>query len=90
MVDLDETKAAVLAVKENTNLPVFYTMTFNKNGRSFTGCTPESMVKTIEELGVDAIVVNCSLVPKQLIPIVEKIAKIATVPIIVQANAGLP
>jgi len=90
MIDLNEAKAAVLAVKENTNLPVFCTMTFDKNGRSFTGCTPEIMVKTIEKLGVDAIGVNCSLGPKQLIPIVEKIAKIATVPIIVQANAGLP
>ena len=90
MMDLYEAKAAVLAVKENTNLPVFCTMTFDENGRSFTGCMPESMVTTIEGLGVDAIGVNCSLGPKQLIPVVEKIAKIATVPVIVQANAGLP
>ena len=46
MIDLDEAKAAVLAVKENTNLPIFCTMTFGKNGRSFTGCTPENMVET--------------------------------------------
>ena len=90
MMDLYEAKAAVLAAKENTNLPVFCTMTFDENGRSFTGCMPESMVATIEGLGVDAIGVNCSLGPKQLMPIVEKIAKMATVPIIVQANAGLP
>ena len=90
MMDLYEAKAAVLAVKENTNLPVFCTMTFDENGRSFTGCMPESMVATIEGLGVDAIGVNCSLGPKQLVPIVEKIARLATVPIIVQANAGLP
>ena len=78
------------SVKENTNLPIFCTMTFGENGRSFTGCTPENMVETLEGLGVDAIGVNCSLGPKQLVPIVEKIARLATVPIIVQANAGLP
>ena len=81
MIDLCEAKAAVLAAKENTNLPIFCTMTFDENGKSFTGCTPESMVTTIEGLGVDAIGVNCSLGPKKLIPIVEKIGKIATVPI---------
>lgn len=90
MMDLYEAKAAVLAVKENTNLPVFCTMTFDENERSFTGCMPESMVATIEGLGVDAIGVNCSLGPKQLLPIVKKICKIATIPVIVQANAGLP
>lgn len=90
MIDLYEAKAAVLAAKENTHLPVFCTMTFDENGRSFTGCTPESMVENIEKLGVDAIGVNCSLGPQKLIPIVEKIAKVATVPVIVQANAGLP
>lgn len=90
MIDLYEAKAAVLAAKENTNLPVFLTMTFDENGRSFTGCMPESMVATIQGLGVDAIGVNCSLGPKKLVPIVEKICKISYVPIIVQANAGLP
>lgn len=90
MMDLYEAKAAVLAVKENTNLPLFLTMTFDENGRSFTGCMPESMVATIEGLGVDAIGVNCSLGPKQLLPIVEKIAKLTSLPVIVQANAGLP
>ncbi len=90
MMDLYEAKAAVLAVKENTNLPVFCTMTFDENERSFTGCMPESMVATIEGLGVDAIGVNCSLGPKQLLPIVKKICKTATIPVIVQANAGLP
>ena len=90
MMDLYEAKAAVLAVKENTNLPVFCTMTFDEDGRSFTGCTPESMVATIGGLGVDAIGVNCSLGPKQLLPIVKKITKMATIPVIVQANAELP
>lgn len=90
MMDLYEAKAAVLAVKENTNLPIFCTMTFDENERSFTGCMPESMVSTIEGLGVDAIGVNCSLGPKQLLPIVKNICKMANIPVIVQANAGLP
>ena len=90
MIDLNEAKASVLAVKENTKLPVFCTMTFDENGRSFTGCTPEDMVETLEGLGVDAIGVNCSLGPKQLLQIVKRVAKISKVPIIVQSNAGLP
>ena len=90
MMDLYEAKAAVLAVKENTNLPVICTMTFEENGRSFTGCLPEAMVATIEGLGVDAIGVNCSLGPKQLLPIVKRITELAKIPVIVQANAGLP
>lgn len=90
MMDLYEIKAALLAAKENTNLPVFCTMTFDENGRSFTGCLPESMVVTLQGLGADAIGVNCSLGPDLLLPIVEKIIKRATVPVMVQANAGLP
>ena len=65
-------------------------MTFDENGRSFTGCLPESMVATIEGLGVDALGVNCSLGPKQFLPIVKTITELASVPVIVQANAGLP
>lgn len=72
MMDLYEIKAALLAAKENTNLPVFCTMTFDENGRSFTGCLPESMVVTLQGLGADAIGVNCSLGPDLLVPIVEK------------------
>ena len=90
MMDLYEAKAAVLAVKENTKLPVICTMTFEENGRSFTGCLPEAMVATIEGLGVDAIGVNCSLGPKQLLPIVKRIIELVNIPVIVQANAGLP
>ena len=90
MIDLSEAKAAVLAVKENTNLPIFCTMTFGENGRSFTGCTPENMVETLEGLGVDAIGVNCSLGPNKLLQVVKRIVKNAKLPIIVQANAGLP
>ena len=90
MMDLYEIKAALLAAKENTNLPVFCTMTFDENGRSFTGCLPESMVVTLQGLGADAVGVNCSLGPDLLLPIVEKILTRATIPVMVQANAGLP
>ena len=90
MMDLYEAQIAVLAVKENTILPVFCTMNFGEDGNSLTGCTPESMVWKLENLGVDAIGVNCSLGPKHLIPIVKKISDIAIAPIIVQPNAGLP
>ena len=90
MMDLYEIKAALLAAKENTNLPVFCTMTFDENGRSFTGCLPESMVVTLQGLGADAVGVNCSLGPDLLLSIVEKIITRSTVPVMVQANAGLP
>jgi len=90
MTDLYEIKAAILAVKENCNLPVFATMSFEENMRTFTGCTPESMVLILQGLGVDGLGVNCSLGPKEIEPIVDKILNISKVPIIVQANAGLP
>lgn len=90
MTDLYEAKAAILAAKENTNLPVFCTMTFEKNKRTFTGCTPLSMVLTLEGLGVDALGVNCSLGPNELGEIVDEIIKYSSIPIMVQPNAGLP
>ncbi|AUM95515.1 TPA: homocysteine S-methyltransferase family protein [Clostridium botulinum] len=90
MTDLYEAKAAILAAKENTNLPVFCTMTFEKNKRTFTGCTPVSMVLTLEGLGVDALGVNCSLGPNELEDIVDEIIKYSSIPIMIQPNAGLP
>lgn len=90
MTDLLETKAAVLAAKENSNLPVMATMTFEDNMRTFTGCSVSAMCLTLEGLGVDALGVNCSLGPKDLVPIVEEISKWTSLPIVVKANAGLP
>jgi len=90
MTDLYELKAAVLDVKENSELPVFCTMTFEENSRTFTGCSPEAMVLVLEGLGVDALGVNCSLGPKQLKPIIEEICSLAHIPVMVQPNAGLP
>jgi len=90
MSDLGETRAAVLAAKENSNLPVFATMTFADDGRTLTGTDPEIMILSLEALGIDAIGVNCSLGPEELEPIIQRILAFAKVPVMVQANAGLP
>lgn len=90
MTDLYELKAAILAAKENSDLPIFATMTFEENGRTFTGCSPESMVLVLEGLGVDALGVNCSLGPNQLKPVIEEICSLSNIPVMVQPNAGLP
>ncbi|MBR6900588.1 MAG: homocysteine S-methyltransferase family protein, partial [Synergistaceae bacterium] len=88
--DLYELKAAVLAAKENSNLPVFATMSFEQSGRTFFGTSIEAMTATLEGLGIDALGVNCSLGPRQLLPIVEKICSLSHIPVMVQPNAGLP
>ncbi len=88
--DLYELKAAVLAAKENTSLPIFCTMSFEENERTFFGTSIEAMVLTLESLGVQALGVNCSLGPKQLVPIVNKILRYASIPVMIQPNAGLP
>lgn len=90
MSDLLEAKAAVLAAKENSNLPVFVTMTYTDNGRTFLGTDPISATITLCSLGVDAVGVNCSLGPNELKDVVAQILKVSTKPVIVQANAGLP
>lgn len=90
MADIYEAKAAVLAAKENSSLPVFCTMTFQDNARTLTGTDPLTMVTVLESLGVDALGVNCSLGPKELLPIIEEILNYASVPVMVQPNAGLP
>lgn len=90
MSDLLETKAAILAIKENTKLPVFCTMTFQEDGRTFVGSDPLTAVLTLQSLGIDAVGVNCSLGPIELLPVIEKMLKYAKIPVMVQANAGLP
>ena len=90
MTDLYEAKAALLAVKENTSLPVLVTMTFDQGGRTFTGCTVASMAATLEGLGADAIGLNCSLGPDLLAPLLEQLCRSTTLPVIAKPNAGLP
>ncbi len=88
--DLLEIKAALLAAKDHSELPVIASMTFSDDGRTFTGTDPITAAITLQELGADIIGVNCSLGPGDLLPIVKKILSVAQVPVIVQANAGLP
>ena len=90
MTDLYEVKAAVLAAKENTKLPIFVTMTFEENGRTFTGCTVESMACVLEGLGVDAVGINCSLGPKEIFPLAKRLTEATNLPVVIKANAGLP
>ena len=88
--DLYDVRAGVLAAKENTKLPVWVTMTYETTGRTFTGTKIESMAVTLEGLGVDAIGFNCSLGPKEILPLAKKLKEWTTLPIIIKPNAGLP
>ena len=90
MSDLGELKAAVLAAKEQGNLPIFASMSFESSGRTFLGCPVESFGVTAQALGVTALGVNCSLAPGQLVSLVERLAKVTNLPLLVKANAGLP
>lgn len=90
MADLLEAKAAVLAVRENCDLPVFATMTFGEDGRTFLGTTPEVAAITLSALGVQAVGINCSLGPDVLADLIRRMAPLSRVPLMVQANAGLP
>ncbi len=90
MSDSYETKAALLAAKESCELPVFVTCAFGEDGKLLSGASPEAMVALLESMGADAIGVNCSLGPKQLRGIVRRMLRVASVPVIFKANAGLP
>lgn len=90
MTDLYEIKAAILAVKEHSDLPVITTMTFEENGRTFTGCSMEAMVTTLEGLRVDAIGINCGFGPKEILKLIKELSKLTNLPIIAKPNAGLP
>jgi len=90
MSDIEELKTAMSAVKENTSLPILATMTFEKSGRTFMGCTAGSFVEAAELLGAAAVGINCSLEPVQMLDTAKQIAKAAKLPLIVKPNAGLP
>ena len=92
MTDLYELKAAILAAKENCALPVFTSMSFESRGRTFTGCTVESYAVTATGLGADAVGINCSLGPKEILPFAQRLCRSvpAGVPVFVKPNAGLP
>ncbi len=88
--DLYELKAAVLAARENSDLPILATMSFEESGRTFFGASVEAMTAALEGLGIDALGVNCSLGPVQLVPIVKRLCECSHIPVMVQPNAGLP
>lgn len=88
--DIYEAKAAVLAVKENCDLPVLCTLTYQEDGRTFVGTDPLTGTVVLDGLGVDAHGVNCSLGPKELKPIIDEILEYAKAPVMIQPNAGLP
>ena len=90
MSDLLEAKAALLAAKENCDLPVCVTMTFSADGRTFLGTDPRTAAVTLSALGADAVGLNCSLGPAEAAPLVREILDYATVPVMVQPNAGMP
>ncbi|MBO5402990.1 MAG: homocysteine S-methyltransferase family protein [Clostridia bacterium] len=90
MNDSYETKAALLAAKENSDLPVIVSNAYGEDGKLMTGATPSAMVALLEGMGVDALGANCSLGPKQLRSVAEELLKYSSVPVILKPNAGLP
>ncbi len=90
MNDAYETKAAVLAAKENSNLPVFVTNVYDESGKLMTGATPAAMAALLEGLRVDAYGMNCSLGPRQMKVVAEEMLQYSSLPLIVSPNAGLP
>lgn len=90
MTDLAEARAAVIAAQENCGLPIFATMTFEEDGRTFLGTSPEIAARTLDALGVEGLGINCSLGPEQIRPFAQRMRAVTEKPVIVQANAGLP
>ncbi len=90
MTDLYEVRAAVLAAKENCDLPVLVSMSFDEGGRTFTGTSLEAMAVCLEGLGVDAMGINCSLGPDQIYPMIRQLQEYTDLPVFAKPNAGLP
>lgn len=90
MSDSYETKAAVLAAKENSSLPIFVTNVYDGSGKTLTGGAPETMANMLEGLGVQAIGANCSFGPREMLPVAERLLKATSLPVIINPNAGLP
>ena len=90
MINIDETVAAVEATKEVCDLPIMCSMTVEADGSIFSGGTAQEAIETLQEVGADAVGVNCSVGPDQLLSVVENMKKVATVPLLVKPNAGMP
>ena len=90
MMSLQECRAAVIAIKEVSDLPIMVTLSYNEDGHTLFGTPPETAVVVLQSLGVDAIGINCSTGPMEMVELVEKMAQYSTVPILAKPNAGLP
>jgi len=90
MMSLQETRAAVIAIKETCDLPIMATLTFNDDGRTLFGTDPKTTVVVLENLGVDAVGLNCSTGPDKMINVLKEMTAVATIPVIAKPNAGLP
>ena len=90
MMSLQECRAAVIAIKEVSDLPIMVTLSYNEDGRTLFGTPPETAVVVLQSLGVDAIGINCSTGPMEMVELVEKMAQYSTVQILAKPNAGLP
>jgi len=90
MTDIYETKAALIAAKENSSLPVFVSNAYSENGRLLTGASPAAVIAMLEGMGADVIGVNCSLGPEALMPVIEQYIRYSSVPVLFKPNAGLP
>lgn len=90
MMSLAEARAALIAAKETCELPVIISMTYNEDGRTLFGTDPETAVTVLQSLGADVIGINCSTGPAEMIPMVERMRRFATVPILAKPNAGIP
>ncbi len=90
MLSLQECRAALIAAKETTELPVMVTLSFNEDGKTLYGTEPEAAVVVLQSLGADAIGINCSAGPDRMISIIERMKEVANVPLIAKPNAGLP
>jgi 5-methyltetrahydrofolate--homocysteine methyltransferase len=90
ITDLYEMKAAAVTARELTDLPIFCSVTFQEDGRMLMGTDPLTMVNTLQDLGIDALGVNCSLGPVQMVPVIKEIVEYSKLPVLVQPNAGLP
>ncbi len=90
MMSLQECRAAVIAIREVCNLPIMVTLTYNEDGRTLYGTTPEVATVVLQSLGADVIGINCSTGPEEMLEPVRKMAEYATIPILAKPNAGLP
>ena len=90
MMDLQEARAALLAIREVCDLPVIVTMTFDQNGRTLTGCDAVCALITLQALGADAFGCNCSTGPENMLPIIAKLRDFARIPLVAKPNAGMP